>query len=550
MTSGDKERRADSNKVREAKSGGVLAFGAKLLLGFSCLLLLAAELASAQCSSLVIASPSTEGRGFGSSMAISGDYLYVGAPSFQCVVQSGTVHVFKRNATGVWIANSSISPPPSANGVAFGSSVATEGARVIVGAPGESAAYVFLRIGDLHVLEQKLVGCGFGAGKAVAIEGTLAAVGASNSFCVYRRLSQGWVLEHVQGPPQLGCEGSFVTVNGFSPALLIEHGVIFVSGGRASIVNYCSFGGAEDYLPLLVAYSSSEATWAISGLHFDSWCCSSTTSTPFSYGDSLASYGDLLVVGSPAISTINFHSKSTHGMPVVGAVHFNQPAVGEMRGAALAVADDWLAVGAPQADGGNGAVYLMYRVGTAWHERERLSIPSGGFGSALLMTPGDLLVGAPQAVGFGCMDPPGEMVRLAIQSDEQAWGCPPFVSAEAGGVQKIALQFSQAEVAQIYLLLGSASGTVPGTPWGILNVPLNLDQYTIFTLSSPNGVILQNSLGVLDSTAYATVHINLPPLGPTFVGLTLNHAALTVDVFGPPGSFTAVSNAVRLRIIP
>lgn len=69
-------------------------------------------------------------------------------------------------------------------------------------------------------------------------------------------------------------------------------------------------------------------------------------------------------------------------------------------GARLAVAGTWLAVGAPLADDGAGAVYLFERnaAGT-WVQRARLSPPAGAeggqFGMGLALGEGLLLVGAP-----------------------------------------------------------------------------------------------------------------------------------------------------------
>ena len=106
------------------------------------------------------------------------------------------------------------------------------------------------------------------------------------------------------------------------------------------------------------------------------------------------------------------------------------------------------------------------------------------------------------------------------------------VSIAAGGVQNLALDAGPAEGGRPYLILGSASGTSPGTPVDSLVLPLNLDPYTNFTLGNANSAVLPGSFGFLDPAGTAEASFQLPAgvLAPTAAGTQLHHAFLVVDV--------------------
>ena len=134
--------------------------------------------------------------------------------------------------------------------------------------------------------------------------------------------------------------------------------------------------------------------------------------------------------------------------------------------------------------------------------------------------------------------------RLALAADVYQ------LSVSAGGTQKFSLT---APVSLgYYLLLGTASGTTPGTASGGFVIPLNIDAYLLHTLLSPNGAPLAGSFGVLTpsgTNGIATASFSLPPaFNPSLVGLTLHHAFVTIDVAS--GNMNFVSNAAPLALLP
>lgn len=100
-----------------------------------------------------------------------------------------------------------------------------------------------------------------------------------------------------------------------------------------------------------------------------------------------------------------------------------------------------------------------------------------------------------------------------------------------------------------YLILGSLSGTSPGTPYGGLQVPLNLDAYTILALQLVNQLPFEASFGVLDGAGQAEASFQLFDglVDASAIGLKLYHAFL-VDPLSP--SPALASNPVSLQIVP
>ena len=94
----------------------------------------------------------------------------------------------------------------------------------------------------------------------------------------------------------------------------------------------------------------------------------------------------------------------------------------------------------------------------------------------------------------------------------------------------------------LYLVLGSGSGTTPGLTFNGLNLPLNFDGWFTTTISSANSFPFTQTFGTLDANGRSGAAFTLPA-GLTFlVGLHLDHAFLNFD----PVTFqvTRASNAI------
>jgi hypothetical protein len=106
-----------------------------------------------------------------------------------------------------------------------------------------------------------------------------------------------------------------------------------------------------------------------------------------------------------------------------------------------------------------------------------------------------------------------------------------FIPAVTGGTVNLTLDAGAAHANEKYHILGTSTGTMPGTPLpGGLILPLNWDWFTDFTLINANTVLLPGFRGVLDAAGKANAAINCPPV-PAAAGVRLIFAALTYAPF-------------------
>lgn len=131
----------------------------------------------------------SSGDNFGTSVALSGSTVVIGAPhDSDAFTSSGSAYVFVRDGEG-WAQQQKLTSNTPSIDQNFGSSVAISGDTIVVGAYGESsvdvqtgAAYVFVRNEGTWSLQQKLTlsdPMGFdGFGQSVGISGDTIIVGA------------------------------------------------------------------------------------------------------------------------------------------------------------------------------------------------------------------------------------------------------------------------------------------------------------------------------------------------------------------------------------
>ena len=124
--------------------------------------------------------------GFGAALLLSGDLALVGAPR----MENGAVFVYRRAADGTWSQSGRLPVDSLGEGDLFGASLAMDGNRLVVGAPGRSAAkgalFVFTRSGDQFVQQSMLMSPsstdGAQLGASVAINGTRIVAGSPGAF--------------------------------------------------------------------------------------------------------------------------------------------------------------------------------------------------------------------------------------------------------------------------------------------------------------------------------------------------------------------------------
>src|SRR6185295_16744737 len=89
-----------------------------------------------------------------------------------------------------------------------------------------------------------------------------------------------------------------------------------------------------------------------------------------------------------------------------------------------------------------------------------------------------------------------------------------------------------------YLVLASASGTIPGMDLNGFVLPLNPDDLLLLTIAAANTPLLTRTLGTLNSLGRASAALNLPPI---LLGapIPLHFASAVFDV--PTSTVTATS---------
>lgn len=122
-----------------------------------------------------------------------------------------------------------------------------------------------------------------------------------------------------------------------------------------------------------------------------------------------------------------------------------------------------------------------------------------------------------------------------------------LIDASVGGTQHLTLDAGPARAGEIYVLVGTLSGTQPGTPYGTVVAPINVDSYTLKLLTNPALQSLFGSIGVLDGQGRATAQVPVPAGLNVGAGVTAHHAFLTLPLTKP---VDFVSNAVALFVVP
>lgn len=124
------------------------------------------------------------------------------------------------------------------------------------------------------------------------------------------------------------------------------------------------------------------------------------------------------------------------------------------------------------------------------------------------------------------------------------------LSMAQGGTQTLSLEVGPDYAGKFYLIVGSLSGTTPGTPVDAVTLPLNMDNYLLFSLNQANSSYYQTTLGPLSVQGQASAQLVLPPNAlPSLIGTTLHHAGLVLDVSAGVQAVLA-TNAVPLTLMP
>jgi nucleoside-specific outer membrane channel protein Tsx len=368
------------------------------------------------------ASDGTAGDGFGASVAVDGSTIVVADPyhTFGANVSQGAAYVFVES-DGTWSQKAELVAADGAANDYFGSSVAVSGNTVVVGAPNhavvyqqQGAAYVFVKDKDGTWRQQAELTASDGAeydefGWSVAVSGSTAVVGApQHSFEYYPEQGAAYMFVESGGTWVLQAEmtawdGAEYDFFGWSVA---------ASGSTVAVgaVNHTVGSNSGEGAAYVYTESSDEELTASDGRAFDSFGCSVAVS------------GGTAVVGACNHPAGELPGPGAAYVFVESGTTWTQQAelkapngiARERFGASLAVSGSTVVVGdAAQTAGSNrgqGAAYVFAQSDGTWRRQAKLTASDGEtgdvFGASVAASGSTVIVGAPHHL-VGSNNPQG-----------------------------------------------------------------------------------------------------------------------------------------------
>ena len=199
----------------------------------------------------------------------------------------------------------------------------------------------------------------------------------------------------------------------------------------------------------------------------------------------------------------------------------------------------------------SGSAYVFRDTGPSWTQTAKLLARDGAafddFGFQVAIGGDTALVGARLDDDLG--DASGGAYFYSVTASN----CPTLTEntitlpISSGGTQNLTFEGGTALGGQLYMLLGSFTGTFPGVTFNGLYFPLNVDSYFVDTATNPAHPLLVNPRGALTSGGVALAGCQLPAgLPPALAGLELHHALLVIDA---SLNLLHVSNPVAMRLV-
>ncbi|MEW6743362.1 MAG: FG-GAP repeat protein [Planctomycetota bacterium] len=367
----------------------------------------AASLAGAQCVLTEVdkltASDGASSSWFGYSVCVDGDVMAVGAAyDSEGAPYCGAVYMFRYDGSA-WVEEQKLLPHDPRSWKLFGNAVAVSGDVVVVGAIGDNelalgagAAYVFRKQSAAWVEGAKLLASdgdyGDQFGQSVSVDNEVIVVGApyggpapqvtTGCAYVFQFNSSSWV-ETQKLLASDGLPGDYL---GWSVSL---SGNVMAVGAPFVVVDY--YRGAA-YL-----FRHDGSRWVEEQRVVPS--CSSTCF----FGKSVSIADDRVAGGSSSDygwgDAYVFHYDGATWTEEARLVPSDDDPYSKY-GAAIAILDDVVAVGAPNADHLRGMVHVFRRQGEAWTEEQELvasdSGPAGvALGTSVAIEGHTLAAGAP-----------------------------------------------------------------------------------------------------------------------------------------------------------
>lgn len=357
----------------------------------------------------LLASDGTVGDRFGSSVALSGTTIVVGAPydDTGANTNQGSAYVFTLSG-GLWIEQAKLVASDGQASGFFGYSVSLSGETALVGTSFSAlcSAYTFVRSGTAWMQQVKLTSPDATPndwfGTSVALCGDTAVVGAPNdtvganslqgSAWVFSRVGSSWIGADQQLVASDGAAGDF---DGFSVAISGDTAIV---GAFNDTVTSSQQGSAYIYVR--------------SGMNWiqQAQLTASDSALGDFFGTSVAIFGDTAIVGANGDDVgANNNQGSAYIFVRTGTTWTQQAKLTASDGAgsdffgyAVAISGDTAIVGAYgddiSANTDRGSAYIFVRSGTTWTQQAKLTASDGAandqFGYSVALDGNSAIVGA------------------------------------------------------------------------------------------------------------------------------------------------------------
>jgi choice-of-anchor B domain-containing protein len=355
----------------------------------------------AQAASVTVSGLTVE-DGFGSAIAVDGKLMAVGVPGAD--ERRGVVYVFERDGGGRWLERAKLTAESGAAGDRLGRALALKGGVLLAGAPGhaenQGQVVVFRQGTGPAAWSQQgtLVGStsirGERFGSAVALDRDRALVGAPGQILgdsvvgralIFRRSGDTWVKEAVLGVQSDGA------VRGLGAALLFDGDMAYVSAP-----------GADSAAGVVFQFQRSSGAWKQAGR-----IVPSAREHPALFGLALARDGQELLVGAPfskaGVGGIHVFRRAGSGWREAQNLTTKGVGLSTQLGASIAASGGTAAAGAPLADFFEGAVHIYQRDSKREWRPGGIAVDSMTGGLAAL-TGGEAKCEAGKAGAFECRD--------------------------------------------------------------------------------------------------------------------------------------------------
>jgi len=149
----------------------------------------------------LIASDAAKFNAFGTSVAISGNYVIVGSPCYDMGSYVGAAYIFKKDESG-WIEEAKLTASDGEHGDFFGGSVSIDGDYAVIGAPhaNPGSVYIFKHNISGWIEEEKLTATDNDSivsfGCSVSIDGGRVIVGDDHNVVLDNRTGAAYIFKH------------------------------------------------------------------------------------------------------------------------------------------------------------------------------------------------------------------------------------------------------------------------------------------------------------------------------------------------------------------